>query len=155
MARRLGVAGQIKNLEDGDVEIIAQGEEKKIDEFAESLTSIPLPANVESVKIKKPMKVSKQRRTFKIVHGNVPEELDEGLGAGQEQLALLSEHFASFSTNTSKNFNTLADRYDKISDALAILTNQSKQFTDTLTTLTNLAKEYFEERRSERGNLGK
>ena len=93
------------------------------------------------------------------------EELDEGLGAGQAQLSLLRDEFTKFSSNTNTNFNTLATRYDKITETLArvveesaqsrkdfrealdTLTTQTKEFKDALVGLTDLARGYLDERR--------
>jgi len=146
-AWEFGIKGQIENRDDGSVKIVAQGEDEQLGEFIGSLKSIELPAEVKNVE-KTSAKVLKTRRAFKIKHGETAEDLDEGLGGGQEQLALLRKDLAKFSESTSSNFTTLANRYAKISDALEVLTSQTKQFTEALTTLTNLAKDYFDERRS-------
>jgi acylphosphatase len=147
-AWELGISGQVENLDDGRVQIEAQGEDEKLGEFIGSLNSIELPAIVKDV-TKSEIDVQELRVNFKIKHGEIAQELDESLGAGQEQLLLLRKELVQFTTTTGNNFNTLANRYDKISEALTVLTSQTKQFTEALTTLTQLAKEYFDERRNE------
>lgn len=155
LARKIGVAGQVSNLEDGNVEILVRAEDKNIDRFLNSIKQLELPVRVENI-VKHPARVSVKMKSFKIKHGSITEELDEGLGAGQEQLTLLRKEFSSFSTNTADNFGTLASRYDKISDVLGILTTQTKEFKEALVTLTDLAKQYFDERRDERsGKAGR
>ena len=67
----------------------------------------------------------------------------------------MRKDFAQFNINTNNNFNTLANRYDKISDALAVLTTQTKQFSKALLTLTQLAKKYLDQRRLELSKEGK
>lgn len=147
LARKAGIVGKVKNLDDGNVEILAQGEEGEIDAFLASVRELEAPVKVDELR-KAPTRMSSELGSFKIQYGKTPEELEEGLGAGQEQLILMRKDLSSFSSATAGNFNVLANKHDKISEALTILAAQSKQFTDTLTTLTNLAKEYFDERRA-------
>ena len=100
LARKIGVAGQVSNLEDGNVEILVRAEDKNIDRFLNSIKQLELPVRVENI-VKRPARISSKVKSFKIKHGSITEELDEGLGAGQEQLTLLRKEFGSFSTNTS------------------------------------------------------
>ncbi|AKG04454.2 acylphosphatase [Salimicrobium jeotgali] len=44
VADRHGITGQVQNKEDGTVEIIAQGEEEKIQEFIKKIENGPAPA---------------------------------------------------------------------------------------------------------------
>jgi acylphosphatase len=147
-AWEFGISGFVENLEDGRVQIEAQGEDEKLGEFIGSLKGVELPAAVKEIS-KEEIQISPGRKNFSIRHGDLAQELDEAMGAGQEQLVLLRKDFAQFYTNTNSNFNTLANRYDKISEALTVLTDQTKQFSEALSTLTSLAKEYFDERRRE------
>lgn len=52
------VKGYVKNMPDGSVEIAAEGEDKKLDKFIESVRTGPLFAKIENVKIEeqKPQK---------------------------------------------------------------------------------------------------
>jgi acylphosphatase len=152
-AWEFGIVGTVENLPDGTVQIEAQGENEKLGEFIGSLRAVELPAVVTNVE-KSEIKILKTRKIFKINLGSSAEEFEEGLSAGQEQLGLLRKDFAQFTTATTTNFATLANRYDKISDALEVLTGQTKQFTEALSTLTQLAKDYFDERRAERQTRG-
>ncbi len=147
LARKAGIVGKVKNLDDGNVEILAQGEEEEIDAFLASVRELEALVKVDDLR-KVPTRMSGELGSFKIQHGKTPEELEEGLAGGQEQLILMRKDLNGFSSATAGNFNILANKYDKISETFTILTAQSKQFTDTLTTLTNLAKEYFDERRA-------
>lgn len=87
------------------------------------MRKVDLPAEVSEI-IEKPTRVSAKRRIFQIVLGAPQEEFEEGLNAGQEQLVLLRKDFGLFSKITSTNFNTLAGRYDKVSEASAFLRNR-------------------------------
>jgi len=48
-AQELGLVGTVRNLEDGTVEAVAQGEEKALNEFIEKLKKGPMFAKVENV----------------------------------------------------------------------------------------------------------
>ncbi len=50
-AEPLGVTGWVKNLKDGTVEIVAEGEEKQLKEFEKKLRKGPLMAFVTDVQI--------------------------------------------------------------------------------------------------------
>jgi len=50
-ANMLGLSGYIRNLPNGDVEVLASGDKLKVDEFVEMLQAGPPGAEVEEVKI--------------------------------------------------------------------------------------------------------
>lgn len=50
-ARQMGVTGWVRNLPDGDVETLLQGEEKKVLEMADLLRDGPLTAKVDTLKL--------------------------------------------------------------------------------------------------------
>ena len=49
-ARRLGLRGWVRNLGDGDVELLAEGEEDALDEFREWLRVGPDGARIRSIR---------------------------------------------------------------------------------------------------------
>ncbi|MDD3804256.1 MAG: acylphosphatase [bacterium] len=51
-AKQLGISGWVKNLSNGDVLILAQGEESGIDEFIEKIKSGNSFARIEEVEVK-------------------------------------------------------------------------------------------------------
>ena len=51
-ANKMGLVGYAKNLKDGGLEIVAQGEEKKLEEFIKLCRRGPIFAKVESIGIK-------------------------------------------------------------------------------------------------------
>lgn len=55
-AHELGLKGYVKNLENGDVEVVAEGDEEKIKELTEFIKKGPGTANVVKIQInhKKP-----------------------------------------------------------------------------------------------------
>jgi acylphosphatase len=50
-AKELGIVGYAKNLPEGTVEVVAQGEEEKLKEFMNSISAGPEEAQVESVDV--------------------------------------------------------------------------------------------------------
>ncbi|NIQ07789.1 MAG: acylphosphatase [Candidatus Korarchaeota archaeon] len=50
-AHRLGINGWIKNLQDGRVEVVAEGNEKQVEELIDFLHQGPPAARVENVQI--------------------------------------------------------------------------------------------------------
>lgn len=52
-ARDLGVNGWVKNLRNGDVEAVLEGEEEQVDELGNRLKSGPVAAKVKSVDVVK------------------------------------------------------------------------------------------------------
>ncbi len=51
VANRLGLKGFVRNLPNGDVEVVAEGNENKLNELTEFCKKGPIGANVENIKI--------------------------------------------------------------------------------------------------------
>ena len=50
-ARSLGIAGHVKNMDDGIVEIVAEGSEQDIESLIQHIRSVKKPAIVEDVRV--------------------------------------------------------------------------------------------------------
>ena len=50
-AKRLGLSGWVKNLDDGSVELVAQGEKHQLEKLLKPLKKGPILANVENVEV--------------------------------------------------------------------------------------------------------
>ncbi len=66
IANQLKLKGYVKNLEDGSVEIFAEGEEEKINELIEKCKIGPLLAKVEKVEVKE--EKPKNYKGFNIIY---------------------------------------------------------------------------------------
>jgi len=79
-ARELGITGDVENLEDGNVKIVCEGEEPKIEEFIREIKVKKgfIHVSEASVNYEDP---TGEFKVFKIKYGGVPEELGDRLGA--------------------------------------------------------------------------
>ncbi|MEM3016705.1 MAG: acylphosphatase [Candidatus Nitrosocaldus sp.] len=112
-ARALGLKGNVRNEDDDSMHIHAQGDdENAFNKFIELIKNAPSPAYVSSVEII-PTQVE-EHKSFKIVYGELGDELQEGFGAmqsafddyRQEFRAYVGE-FREFASRTDANFADL------------------------------------------------
>lgn len=65
----LGIKGWVRNLDNGDVEVLIQGPEKKLKLILDKLKSGPMPARVDNVNIiEETENPDKKEKTFRVVH---------------------------------------------------------------------------------------
>lgn len=81
-AQELGLAGFVRNEEDGSVSVFVQGEEKSVEEFLERIRSPPPPALVRDLSVKE-RRPRKGLKSFRVIYGRLADELQEGFGAMQ------------------------------------------------------------------------
>lgn len=65
-AEEIGIRGYVRNLDDGRVEIMAEGEEENIETFVEWLRKGPRNANVKNLDIEE--KKEEEFKNFKIIY---------------------------------------------------------------------------------------
>ncbi|MCS7141329.1 MAG: acylphosphatase [Candidatus Nitrosocaldus sp.] len=109
-ARALGLKGNVRNEDDDSVHVHAQGDEDTLKRFIELIRSAPPPAYVASVEIS-PAAVVEDMRSFKIIYGELGDELQEGFGAMQSVFDDYRQEFRSyvgefreFARRTDQNF---------------------------------------------------
>ncbi|MEN3047657.1 MAG: acylphosphatase [Candidatus Caldarchaeales archaeon] len=81
-AQELGLAGFVRNDEDGSVSVFVQGEEEAVEAFLERIKSPPPPASVKDLSVKE-SRPRKGLKSFRVVYGRLADELQEGFGAMQ------------------------------------------------------------------------
>ncbi|MEM3083762.1 MAG: acylphosphatase [Nitrososphaerales archaeon] len=153
IARRIGVKGYVKNLSDGSVKIVVQGDQGLLDKFIKALKIEEPPILVDRIDAKQ-IRVGKAFRDFRIISGSFVEELQEGLGAGEAQLYMFRNEFRDyrnefrdFTKSTDENFMRLESRYGEISEKLtAILYSQQKISSQLVTMFETFQKESIETR---------
>jgi len=170
------VNGYVRNLSDGTVEIFAQGEEVDIRNFLAAIKVDAPPLSVKNIQVREISKPSKIHTHFQIKLGTVAQEIQEGLGSGQEQLINLNKQmsgfrvdfqdyraeFGSFAQRTDQNFGTMDSKYGEISLKLTqILETFQKETAESraelkksVDNLSRLVDEFIESSRksSERQN---
>ena len=81
-AQGLGLAGYVRNLPDGSVEVFAQGGEEELERFLEAVKRPPL-GDVKRVEVDE-VAVDPGIEGFRIIYGELADELQEGFGGMQE-----------------------------------------------------------------------
>jgi len=148
LAQDLHLTGYAKNLPDGSIEIFIQGKKKQLLTFLKTLKQPPPPANISELK-QKETTTNPEIKEFKLVYGELAEELQEGFGATQtiftehskefrdyrhefrdykdefrdyrEEFRDYREEFRDFVKRTDENFKLISDKYGEISDKLTII----------------------------------
>jgi acylphosphatase len=87
-ARERNVKGYVRNLDDGRVEIMAEGEEKELEDFLARIQVKEEPISVERIEVHEE-KPTGEFKTFRIVTGSLEEEMVEGFGTGASYLMLM------------------------------------------------------------------
>lgn len=164
-ARSLKITGYVKNLKDGTVKIVAEGTGDQLEEFLQALHVKEPPIFVEDIE-KKGRQPTGRYGFFQVRPGSLTEELQEGLGAGQEQLTLLRrefkgyreefrdyreefkdyrEEFRGFAKRTDENFRLILKKYGEISEKLTTiletLAKESKETREQLARAVNMLTE--------------
>jgi len=88
LARERNVKGYVRNLDDGRVEIVAEGEEKELEDFLARIQVKEEPIIVERIEVHEE-KATGEFKTFRIMTGSLEEEMVEGFGTGASYLMLM------------------------------------------------------------------
>ncbi|MBS7609828.1 acylphosphatase [Candidatus Bathyarchaeota archaeon] len=167
-AQELGLAGYAKNLPDGSIEIFVQGEREGLARFIEMMGHPPPPALVKEIR-KEGTDVKPEFREFRMVYGELIEELQEGFGAMQsifadywrefrdyrqefkdfrQEFRDYRQEFKDFARRTDDNFKLISDKYGEISEKLTIiletLIRESKETKEMLNETMKSLKEALE-----------
>ncbi|MEM2972229.1 MAG: acylphosphatase [Candidatus Bathyarchaeia archaeon] len=95
LAQELTLSGNAKNMSDGSIEIFIQGEKEQLTKFFETLEQTTPPAKITEIK-KEEANPNPEIKEFKIVYGELGEELQEGFGAMQTIFADYRNEFKEF-----------------------------------------------------------
>lgn len=148
LAQELGLSGHAKNLSDGSIEIFVQGEKEQLTKFFEMLEQPVPPAKITEIK-KEETAPNPEIKEFKLVYGELGEELQEGFGAMQtifadyrnefrdyrqefkdyrgefgdfrQEFRDYREEFRDFVKRTDENFKLISEKYGEISEKLTVI----------------------------------
>jgi acylphosphatase len=95
LAQELKLSGHAKNLPDGSIEIFIQGEKEQLTKFLQMLQQPLPPAKVTEIKSEEAT-VNPEIKQFRLVYGELGEELQEGFGAMQTIFAEYWEDFKDY-----------------------------------------------------------
>lgn len=68
LARQYGLAGSVANQPDGNVIILVQGDDSKIDSFLGSIRLLPPPVKIDNLE-KSEISVDSNLKSFQVIHG--------------------------------------------------------------------------------------
>ena len=127
LAQDLGLMGFAKNLSDGSIEIFVQGEKEQLLKFVGMVKQSPAPAKVVEVKEEKAV-LNPEVSGFRLVYGELGEELQEGFGAMQatfveywKEFVDFRQGFRDFAFGTGESFKLVLDRYGEISAKMTVI----------------------------------
>jgi len=100
LAIRNNITGQVKNLDELDVEIIAEGPQEAIAHFSHAIQIQEFPIHVESIETIHEEYVG-EFRTFKIIRGDMGEEIAERMDTAIQHLTLIGKYNKTAADNST------------------------------------------------------
>jgi len=116
LAIKNGIKGEVRNLEDLDVQIIAEGTKEAISHFSNIIYIQDFPINVESIETREEPYTG-EFRTFKIIRGDTGEEMAERMDTAIQHLTLIGKYSktaADNSTTLIEMMHTSLDKQDQM-----------------------------------------
>ena len=105
----MGIIGHVENLEDGNVKIVCEGKEAEINEF---IKSIKVKRDFIDV-VEAPVEYQEptgEFKLFKIMYGDVPEELGDRFGAALLYLSAANQKIDAGREERKQGFDMLAGK---------------------------------------------
>ena len=116
LAIKNGITGEVRNLEDLEVQIIAEGTREAISHFSNVINIQDFPINVESIETREEPYTG-EFRTFKIIRGDTGEEMAERMDTAIQHLTLIGKYSktaADNSTTLIEMMHTSLDKQDQM-----------------------------------------
>lgn len=116
LAIKNGITGEVRNLEDLEVQIIAEGTREAISHFSNVIHIQDFPINVESIETREEPYTG-EFRTFKIIRGDTGEEMAERMDTAIQHLTLIGKYSktaADNSTTLIEMMHTSLDKQDQM-----------------------------------------
>lgn len=128
IGRKLKLAGFVKNLKDGTVQIRCKGDEKVISEFKKKIDAKNPPeapliyVEAKDIKEKRLPDGTVKEKNFKEIYDEPSAEMSQGFSTGIKYMALFNKETQAnlnlFRTETKSSFEHMDEKYDKISQAM-------------------------------------
>ncbi|MDD1729032.1 MAG: acylphosphatase [Methanospirillum sp.] len=99
IANKGGIYGQIRNLDELDAEIIAEGKSENIEQFISDIRISEYPISVESVEIREEVYTGSVS-SFRIIRGDPDEELAERMDTAIQHLSIIGHYSKRASDNS-------------------------------------------------------
>jgi len=112
IARKLGLTGHVKNLDDGTVEIVCEGGQDAIDALIESIRVLAPPIEVRDVQTT--YSDAKGLTKFEIIAGDLAQEMVAGFGTGAAYINKMLEK----QDKTLDEIRSVGERQDKTLDEI-------------------------------------
>ncbi len=142
LAQNLDLVGHVKNLPDGSVEIFVQGKKEGVSKFLEMIKEHPL-ARVKEVREEK-VPLKPEIKEFRIIYGELGDELQEGFGAMQ---AVFLEYWKEF-RDYREEFRSFRDEFRDYRNEFRDYREEFRSFRDEFRDYRNEFRDYREEFRS-------
>ncbi|MCK4398055.1 MAG: acylphosphatase [Methanophagales archaeon] len=110
-ARELGITGYVENLEDGNVKVVCEGEEPKIEDFIRGIKVKKDFIDVVEISVEYEEPTG-EFKVFKIKYGDVAEELGDRLGAALLYLGATNQKIDAGREENKQGFGMLAEKID-------------------------------------------
>jgi Acylphosphatases len=147
IAQELKLAGYVKNLEDGSVELFIQGDEEKLKYYIEKIRNAPQPIKVDNLVVEE-QSYRSEIKFFKIIYGELPDELQEGFGSMQTIFMNYWDEFKDYRSEFRDYRNEFKDFRNEFKD----FRNEFKDFRNEFKDFRNEFKDFrkeFQDYRSE------
>ena len=142
IAKSLGLAGQVKNMDDGSVEIVAEGSEQDIESLIQHMRGVKKPAIVEDIRVSY-QSATKKGKSFSIIPGDMLAEMVEGFGTGAIHFEQANEKLDKMLDKQDKMLDKQDKMLDKQDETIATIRERSDRMLDkqdeTTTEIRNLS----------------
>ncbi len=129
IAQELKLAGYVKNLEDGSVELFIQGDEEKLKYYIEKIRNAPQPIKVDNLVVEE-QSYRSEIKFFKIIYGELPDELQEGFGSMQTIFMNYWDEFKDYRSEFRDYRNEFKDFRNEFKDFRNEFKDFRKEFQD-------------------------
>ena len=135
-ACKLGLVGEVANLEDGRVEVVCEGERGPVKRLIEILKEVSGLARIDSVSVSY-SEPTGEFKLFKVAYGDMTKELVNATTAVVTQIN-------SMNKNMTEGFRGVNNRLDSMTDEMRGVKEEVRGVNDRLDVMEKTAQEGFE-----------